>query len=38
MEKIIKLRSFDCETNSPCQYQREYVGKSKEKINIDVGV
>ena len=35
-EVITKLRSFDCYTNSPCQYQRKCQGKSIENMDTDV--
>ena len=39
MKKMINnLRSFDCFMNSPCQYQRKRIEKSRENIDIDIGV
>ena len=35
-EVITKLRSFDCYTNSPCQYLRKCQGKSIENMDTDV--
>ena len=37
---IASLRSFDCKTNSPCQYQKKYIEKIIEKIieNMDADV
>ena len=37
MKKMItNLRSFDCFMNSPCQYQRKRIEKSRENIDIDI--
>ena len=33
---ISNLRSFDCETNSCCQYEKNCIEKTKEKMNTDV--
>ena len=33
---IANQGSFDCSVNSPCQFQRESVEKSKENKNTDV--
>ena len=33
---ITNLRSFDCFMNSPCQYQRKSIEKSRENIDIDI--
>ena len=35
-EMIANLKSYDCKTNSPCQYQRKCIAKSVE--NMDAGV
>ena len=35
-EMIANRGSFDCSVNSPCQFQRESVDKSKENKNTDV--
>ena len=37
-EMISNLRSFDCYTNSPCQYQWKCIEKSKEKTETDVRI
>ena len=39
-EMIASLRSFDCKTNSPCQYQKKYIETIIEKIieNMDADV
>ena len=37
-EMITTQRSFDCSTNSPCQYQRKCIGKSMENMDADVRV
>ena len=37
-QMITNLRSFDCQTNSPCQYQRNCTEKSMENIDTDVRV
>ena len=35
---IANPRSFDCSTNSPCQYQGGCMGKSMKNIDTDVRV
>ena len=37
-EVIAKLRSFDCYTNSPCQYQKKGIQKRMENVDADVRV
>ena len=37
-EMITTQRSFHCETNSPCQYQRKCLKKSMENVDTDVRV
>ena len=37
-EMIATHRSFDCQTNSPCQYERKCIEKSMENMDVDVRV
>ena len=37
-EMITTYRSFDCQTNSPCQYERKCIEKSMENMDVDVRV
>ena len=37
-EMIASLRSFDCKTNSPCQYQKKYIEKIIENMDADVRI
>ena len=37
-ETIANLESFDCWTDSPCQYQGKYKEESKENMDTDVRV
>ena len=37
-EVIANLRSFDCNTNSPCQYQKKGIQKRMENVDADVRV
>ena len=37
-EMITTQRSFDCSTNSPCQYQRKCTERGMENIDTDVRV
>ena len=34
---IINLRNFDCSVNSPCQYQRKCMDKSRANIDTNAG-
>ena len=35
---IANVRSFDCETDSPCHYQSECIEKNVENMDTDVRV
>ena len=37
-EMIVNLRSFNYETNSPCQYQRKCIESSLENMDTEVWV
>ena len=37
-EMIINLRSYNCVTNSPCQYQRKCIESSLENMDTEVWV
>ena len=37
-EMIANKRGFDCETNSPCQYQRTCIKISRENMDSDITV